>query len=135
MTIRWDPAYRLGMRMIDAHHKRIITLINKLNRAVEEGKEETISKKILENLTAYTQYHFSTEEGWFLASDYPDADMHIGQHEEFRRRLEEFKTLMQHGEKSLEMKQLSVFLFTWFTNHILTVDMHLAAYLGEKDKA
>lgn len=56
--------------MIDDQHKKLIEQINILHSAMREGKAKEVVGAILEELRAYTKYHFSNEEKAFERYNY-----------------------------------------------------------------
>jgi hemerythrin len=128
LNFEWRKEFSVGNEQIDAHHKRIIGLANKLYDAVKTGQEAAVVEDILQSLTKYAQTHFATEEQLFLPTDYPDSKMHIALHQEFCAKLLQLNALLQQHDTftGLELMEL---LTSWFVNHILQIDRQYIPYL------
>jgi hemerythrin len=121
MKLEWQPNYSVGVGLVDTQHQKWIDIINRLDDAVnsKKGKEEFIH--ILADLAGYTDYHFTTEEKYFVEFDYPDAEAHKKIHDAFRQKLDVFLKELQDDEKQLPQKMLE-FTKSWLIDHILKVD-------------
>ena len=62
MNIEWSEKYELGIDKIDTQHKRLVSIINRLEEAWRENKHSDTVKTIFQSLRDYTNYHFSFEE-------------------------------------------------------------------------
>jgi hemerythrin-like metal-binding protein len=80
-------------------------------------------------LVAYTATHFAREEEAMQKRAYPDAAAHLAEHEAFRQEIGEFMDRLRAGDTMLTLGVMK-FLKNWLTDHILTVDKRLAAYLN-----
>jgi hemerythrin len=128
LNFEWKKEYSVGNEQLDAHHKRIIGLANKLYDAVKTGKENAVIEDILESLTKYAHTHFSAEEQLFLPTAYPDSKKHMAQHQEFSAKLERLKEVV-HKKDTIAGLELMEFLTTWFVEHILQIDKQIIPYL------
>ena len=120
------------MKELDDHHRQLFSpLNNNLKNVIENnGKSKTIAAD-LKKLQEYAVTHFKAEENLFLKINYPDARAHIHEHAEFRKELQKLDTLAD-GTDDLARLKLLLFLSTWFTKHIMTVDKKYIPYLIEK---
>ncbi len=121
MYINWLPDYEVEVAEIDEQHKKFVLLINDLYDTVEVGSEEIILGDILDQLAAYANYHFATEEKYFDKFDYPDSASHKGVHQKFRDTVADFQQNYVGQEDEYAMKVMD-FMKSWLTNHIITVD-------------
>ena len=78
--IAWNVSLSVGVDKFDAHHRKLIGLINKLYLNMEEGAGVDVLKETLSELVSYTDYHFSAEEEAFAQFGYPQMESHIEQH-------------------------------------------------------
>ncbi len=118
--MKWEPGFNLGIPEIDNQHKRIIDLINDLNKAFVENDTNQRIGKILDELSEYADYHFKTEEKYFEVSNFPLMNEHIAQHEYFISKVEDFRKKFESGQPITF--RLMKFLRGWLTNHILDAD-------------
>ena len=132
MALTWTEEYSVGVKELDDHHRQLFSLLNNNLKSVIEnnGKSKTIAAD-LKKLQEYAVTHFKTEENLFLKINYPDARAHIHEHAEFRKELQKLDTLID-GTDDLARLKLLLFLSTWFTKHIMTVDKKYIPYLIEK---
>ena len=75
--IEWSEKLSIGIKVIDDQHKKLIEQINILHSAMREGKAKEVVGAILEELRAYTKYHFSNEEKAFERYNYSVKMSHI----------------------------------------------------------
>lgn len=125
----WSKRLSVDVQEIDEDHRRLVDLFNILNHAVVEGDTSDYIDAVLEELISCTVWHFRHEERLMLKYAYEGFEAHKIEHQEL---IESAKALQQ---KFHEVgKQLSSddieFLDHWLTEHILTTDMELGAYLA-----
>jgi hemerythrin len=126
--LKWEADLSVGIDVLDAHHKELILIINRLHEAKEKGLGEVLME-IVSELFNYANYHFGAEEALFEEKDYPHALEHSEQHLEFRERLGELRDMVEAGIESAQDDLLS-FLNSWWTNHIKEHDKKYGPYLA-----
>ncbi len=119
--MQWLPEYSVKVEEIDEQHKRFIVLVNDLYDAIEIGSENIVLGDIINQLAAYAEYHFATEEKYFDKFAYEGAAVHCEAHEEFRRQIKIFLEEYVGNEKQYA-KKISEFMKRWVVNHIATAD-------------
>jgi len=132
MALKWTEEYSVGVKELDDHHRQLFFLLNNNLKSVIEKNGD--SKTIIEDLKKLQEYavnHFQAEENLFLKINYPDAKAHLREHEEFRKELRKLDILAD-GTDDLARLKLLLFLSTWFTKHIMTVDKKYVPYLMKK---
>lgn len=122
----WKKEFELGIPSIDEQHKTLLDIGNRISSllmAHEDGDDnyEDIFN-VIEELKAYTIYHFDTEEELFVKYDYPDYDNHKKEHDGFIEYVEsvDFGTIDEDQKQFL--KELLEKIVKWVFNHILTTD-------------
>jgi len=129
--ITWSEKYSVGINTVDTQHKKLIYLINELNAALKDGRGDEVISKTITELIAYTQYHFTTEEKFFKQTGYPEFDEHKMEHEQFVKNVTGYADEFAK-KKSLALAiEVSNFLWTWLSSHILTIDKKYAPWLIE----
>jgi hemerythrin len=95
-TLRWNNRFSVGNEEIDQQHKMLFNIINYL--ALNSGKscKHHEITEILEELIAYTDYHFSAEE--VFLKGHPTFAAHRAAHVEFIDKA-------RHFEKSFKEKK------------------------------
>jgi len=89
--IDWTEALSVGIDAIDAQHRRLLDIINRLDDAVEAGGGEGVLPGIMAELEDYTREHFSIEEEAFDETAYPEAKGHKAEHAAFIGKLADFR--------------------------------------------
>jgi len=130
-ALRWTPAFSVEVEVFDRHHKRLIEIINRLYRNMEEGKAASVMQTTLGELIDYTDYHFSAEEKAFKTYGYPDAAEHREQHRSLLATARELQKDYLAGRAVLSDEVLD-FLQDWVMNHILKSDTGYASFLKGK---
>ena len=120
--ISWKQEYNTGVEMIDAQHKRLVDIINKLHDAIQAGSEQEALHGILSKLTDYTKYHFDFEEGLLEKLGYAKLEEHKEEHQEFIHLIEGMAGHLHNGKLNIG-NMLMVFLEGWLIKHILDEDM------------
>jgi hemerythrin len=119
--IEWNKNISVGIKEFDTHHKRIIALINELDRVNEKEDDRKAAEDALSQLSNYCAYHFSAEESAMSIYKYPELAAHKEEHRAFIEKLFEL-TRNVNADKKNVTKELSEFLWGWFKNHILVTD-------------
>lgn len=125
----WDNTLSVDVKEIDEDHRKLVELFNILSHAVTEGSASNYIDAVLEELIAFTVWHFRHEERLMLKYGYDDIADHKTEHQQL---IESAKILQQQCLQ--QAKPLAVegieFLEKWLTGHILGADMQLGSYLG-----
>ena len=79
--VEWSDDYSVGLDSIDRQHKKLLSLINQLQTAIEYSTGEEFEREALDALVDYTKTHFTYEEGLMKDNGYPDYEPHKAQHE------------------------------------------------------
>lgn len=61
VSIQWSNTFRSGIGAIDADHKRLISLVNRCDRAIKDSQQDEIILSTLDDLMAYVDYHSSVK--------------------------------------------------------------------------
>ena len=127
--VQWSSRFELGVPFIDADHKVLVGLLNRMHDASRSSGDLTDLGGILSALVDYTRYHFAREERAQDASGYPDVDEHREQHArlaiEARRLFEAYR----RDPGGIDIGDLLDFLSDWLMDHILLHDMAIKPYL------
>ena len=128
--IDWSSVLSVEVDEIDEDHRKLVSIFNILNHAVTEGESPEYLAAVLEELINCTVWHFSHEERLMLKYDYPKADEHKDMHRELIQSVKELQQKISQADRSMAEEDIS-FLERWLTEHILTDDMRLGAYLSQ----
>jgi hemerythrin len=131
--IGWLPTYTVHIPPIDAQHKRLFDLLNRLHDAIvaKECNRDTIANTI-EQLIRYTKTHFALEERFLESMQYPELAKHKLKHEALTIQVEKLQQEFATGKTAIA-SELMNFMLAWLTDHILHTDKRYAAFLkGER---
>lgn len=129
--VEWKDEYSVGIDSIDRQHKKLLSLINQLQTAVDYSTGEEFEREALDELVDYTKTHFTYEEGLMKDNDYPDFEPHKTQHEEMVAHVKE--TLSEYEkDHDTAMNNAAKFLRKWLINHINGTDKQYSSFLIEK---
>ena len=129
--ITWSRELSVQVDLFDDQHKKLLALIGDLYERMEEGAGQDALMDTLKNLIEYTGYHFSSEEKNFKQYSYPNARVHIEQHQSLVAKANELYKGLQKGEGVLSIEVLD-FLQDWVLNHIQKTDKEYAAFFKDK---
>lgn len=129
--VEWKDSLSVKIMDIDKQHQELLRIINELHEAMKSGKAKSVLDDIINRLIGYTKSHFKVEERLFLLYKYPEAEEHMDEHENFVRKVGEFKDKFDKGNTSLSIEVIR-FLSSWIENHITTVDQRYSEFLNSK---
>ncbi|MBF0625630.1 MAG: bacteriohemerythrin [Magnetococcales bacterium] len=130
----WQESLATGLRDVDEDHAKLVTLVNKLHRAMQEGEGRTVLSSILTELADYTVFHFQREEDYFARFDYPERLSHIQAHQHLLDTVVELIKRFEAGNFAVAIDLLA-FAKRWLMEHILGSDMKFAPFLKDKGVA
>lgn len=127
----WNEDYSVKVKEIDNQHKKLIDIINQLYDAFKSSTTEEKMGDILDQLVAYADYHFKTEEKYFNLYGYEHSWEHKQQHNSF---VEKVKKLQRdfNNRKATVTYQLMNFLRNWLIDHIQHEDQKYSDLLVGK---
>lgn len=128
----WDQAvYSVGVAVLDEQHKKLFGLINALFEAMKIGKGSLVIGKILTELTEYTKFHFSDEEGYMTKCNYPELATHKQIHAKLTSEVVAIQTKFASDQNiNLSIETLD-FLKSWLINHIQGTDKKYSSYMNK----
>jgi len=129
--VTWSARYSIGIPQIDAHHRHMFFLLNKLHDDFVNRATAHIIGTLIDELSDYATYHFAAEERWMKANGYPAVEQHAREHDRFSLRIGEFAISYRRGDKSLALEILS-FLHSWLSGHILQADAEFGTFIAEE---
>jgi len=130
----WSDSLSVEIRQIDDQHRQLVTLINRLYRAMQTGSNRQEIAAVLDELVEYTVYHFNAEEDLFTRNGYPEELLHKKAHKHLVAQVVEFQQKFKSGISELDMPLLQ-FLKDWLVQHIMKTDKRYAKFLHEKGVA
>ena len=133
MAYQWDASLETGHAKIDNQHKQLISTLNSIIEASQQGKGSEEIFKTLDFLTGYTVMHFATEEKLQTQYNYPDYLVHKRYHDDFKVTVGELtKRLTDEGPSEELIGVVTKTIGNWLLNHIKGDDFRMAAYVKSK---
>ena len=123
-----QPPDKFDAGSIDNEHQVQIGLLNALHDAVKVEKPAAEINEILNQLTAYSELHFMSEELLMRLYAYPDYDDHVHDHEAMTEYLNKIMKTINAGQDSMVMKTAND-MREFLLAHISTRDESLTEYL------
>ena len=123
--------YSVDSEALNSEHEVQVELINALQQAVEQGQKGAVVDEILDQLIAYTNAHFMSEQLLMRLYAYPFYESHTQEHD---RLIEQVQNLQEHyraGDMAMTL-QTSSALREWLLDHIKGLDHGLGKYLNQQ---
>jgi len=126
----WSDKFETGIEEIDAQHKHLFEVINRLAACFKEGRAQAGAKESLAFLNDYTKEHFYTEEEFMRVAGYPKLASHQLEHTELLTKVQNLMVKMDEGY--LITADVATFVADWLAHHINEVDMGYVHFLQER---
>ena len=124
--IPWDDAYLLGIKKLDAQHKHLFDLVNKLYNLKEENYTKEELRSILYKFSEYMKTHFHDEESYMQRIDYPAIDEHKKVHAKI---IDSLHTLIETPMKLPLLKsKMKIVAKRSLIDHILYEDIKIKKF-------
>ena len=124
----WSEILSVDIEEIDDDHRKLIEIFNLLVQSSTKGDPPDYVAAVLQELINFTAWHFSHEERLMLKYGYEAYAEHLAMHRELIKAVAELQTRLLQTDMALSDDDV-VFLERWLTEHILTDDKRLGAYL------
>lgn len=121
-VLAWTEDLSVGVALLDGHHKRLFDLLAELYRVVQAGGSETAVGAALDELVAYTEYHFQEEEKMLEAAGFPALDAHRKVHKALTAQVIRMRDDYRMDPRTVYAAELFQFLSGWLVNHIKIED-------------
>ena len=125
--VNWTEAMSIDGGPIDETHRKLISLINRLQLVVNYGADCDSLSNILCELADYAGAGFLIEEKFMNIHRYNGKDQHISEHWTFIDRL---TIIIADYERGVEIgSDLLMFLIRWMASHVKSRDYSFGLYL------
>ena len=114
---------------IDNEHRIQLGMLKALCDAVEAGEPAETIHEILDQLTAYSELHFMSEELLMRMYSYPDYDDHVLDHEAMTERLQQIMRRYSEGQDSMALQTANE-MREFLLGHINSRDQALSEFLA-----
>ncbi|MBL0207373.1 MAG: bacteriohemerythrin [Propionivibrio sp.] len=129
--LAWSFTYETGHAGIDAQHKELLRMLNRLDSSTRSGQDESNSRKVMKALIDFVIDHFSFEEKLMHDRGYPYAQAHHSEHLNLVETLSSYD-LQLKANAQVNPHQLTSSLHTWLMHHILDSDKKLGEFLSKQ---
>src|SRR3989338_460799 len=135
--LEWGPQFRTDIKIIDEQHQVLFDLINDIDDQLAEDPIDVGQlRKAIDGAVAYSLYHFVTEESLaYRAKATSKMDAHVRTHNEFRKKVADFRHQAQTGDTVAIATHLLRYLRHWLISHILHTDVALGAEITALEKS
>ena len=89
--IAWDDTLDTGHAEMDADHKQLAGLFNRLRDALEGGEAMASCAEVLDDIIRHTRAHFELEQRLMIQHQYPKADQHAAEHAMLIRQAQDYR--------------------------------------------
>jgi hemerythrin len=133
MSIIWQTSFETGIEVIDQDHKKLVDLLNRLERTVDLADKADIVESAIETLVDYVSEHFEREEKMMKDCGFPQYEGHIALHMEFAERVGALSAANFMGQDRIIARDLLDFLTDWLVVHIQKADQDYVPWMtGQK---
>ncbi|MHC1791121.1 bacteriohemerythrin [Solidesulfovibrio sp.] len=129
--LEWGSSLEVGVGQIDAQHKALCDIVNRLHDAMIDGLPDTTLCEIVLELQQYTVEHFGLEERYMAHYAYPGQAAHRTEHQDFVGKATQMESDCRRGKFSKSMDMLN-YLSTWLVTHVLGTDKKLGQFLNAR---
>jgi methyl-accepting chemotaxis protein len=127
---QWNDSFVTGIKLIDARHRRLFEMVNRLLDACDQGRGQEELTRSLTFLVNYTVKHFAEEEYLQRKHGYPGFQNHFKIHENFKKTVGEFgRELQIQGPSQAMLERIKTQVGGWLVTHVKSEDIKMAAYL------
>ena len=130
-TVTWNESYSVGVKALDEQHKRLFVMLNQIHEAMSEGKGRVVVAQVMNDMVDYVRLHFTAEEKLLEKYSYPGLNEQKREHAAFIKKVAEMQQKMRDGNLTLSI-EVSQFLRSWITDHILGIDKKYVDFLISK---
>jgi hemerythrin len=133
--ITWDKQYETGFETIDNQHKELVRIISRLSDlltdAVDGDDIYDDMVAIIDDLTAYTIYHFKYEEDLFNQFNYESKEAHMAEHSKLINDIHELDLRQAEESPVVFGKKILKFLISWLFKHISGTDFLYKDFMAQ----
>ena len=127
-SIDWNESLTVGVKQFDEHHKYLFDLLNRIHASFWDENRQDDSEAIIDELIAYSAYHFEAEESLLSKLNYDGLSLQEREHRYFTQKVHEFKQDAISGRKVYPI-ELLWFLGNWLLQHIMEADKRYSAHV------
>ncbi|MDP2794697.1 MAG: bacteriohemerythrin [Sulfurisoma sp.] len=127
--VAWGDSLRIGIDVIDAHHRFLVDLVNDLHDVVISKRGAREVGRVLKALETYAKVHFRAEERMMAHYGFGGLERQQHQHHHFEKSLRQFHREL-HANPLTAPRDMLTFLRDWLVQHIRHEDAGLRALVA-----
>ncbi|MBD3233469.1 MAG: bacteriohemerythrin [candidate division Zixibacteria bacterium] len=124
--IEWKSEYDTGIESIDKQHRRLVNMINALDRSRKDNNSDRTIRNVMIAIANYTKLHFADEENLMRKLEFDELEYHQGLHNKLREQVVNILTRIG-TDQHYNINNLIQFLSNWLLNHISKEDQKIGA--------
>ncbi len=131
MKIKWGTSLSVGIPEIDEGNKQLIQTFDLIEKhRNDDVKAEPVSL-VVEQMRKHASAHFSHEEKYMLAVNYPHYYAHKDEHKQFREKTAALCINVMNHKKTAPM-DIYNYLSGWVIDHILHTDKEIGQFVQNR---
>jgi hemerythrin len=130
-ALKWSTSHAVFVTEIDDEHKEIFEAVSDLQKALSGRSAAPDTGKSMERLIVCIVEHFAHEERLMRAARYGSMRWHKQQHDNARRRVEQFVPRIEQGDAKAGL-ELVEYLTSWLRDHTRLADRMMGAFLRNR---
>ncbi len=120
------PVILTGVDAIDEQHQHFVSLVGWVNDLSPAELETAAGRALLAELVNYAAFHFAFEQNMMREAGYPDAAVHVAEHEAIAAQLHAH--VGKPSWKAGDHTRFMTFLWRWFVDHAEHRDREFAEF-------
>jgi hemerythrin-like metal-binding protein len=126
----WTEQFSVGVKKLDEQHQKLFRVVNDLIENQGAIADAKVIADVLQRMTEYAGYHFTTEERIMLEYGYPEYASQVREHTEFKTQTARFCMDAINKKTGLSGEILG-YLQNWVINHTLESDVKFKHFLKD----
>ncbi|HIJ37509.1 MAG TPA: hemerythrin family protein [Rhodospirillaceae bacterium] len=129
-----DDGLYLGRAELDQEHQGQLDLLRAMEVELEKGGDQGILVPLVDQLIAFTDVHFMSEQLLMRQHSYPGFGPHEADHERLMEQVLKLQSTVRSGEQAVSLAELNL-LRDWVAEHIRKMDLAFSLFLAKSSEA
>ncbi|MDD5251577.1 MAG: bacteriohemerythrin [Patescibacteria group bacterium] len=122
---QWTQEMSVNVKEIDVQHQVFVGIINELLGIYDQVARRAVLDAVLAKLRSYAEFHFKTEEKYFILFDYEEKIEHTLEHRAMLAKIETYLQRFETGEDVTD--DAFRFVVDWLSVHLMEHDKKYVA--------